>query len=69
MCDRSRTKAPTPAKMWSMDTKALTAKIEELLARLRAGDKTAVDDIVAAYNSRHAAPGTILVQGWRHVIR
>lgn len=52
-----------------MDTKMLAAKIEELLAQLRNGDKTAIDRIVEAYNARSAAPGTVLVQGWQHVIR
>lgn len=51
-----------------MDTKMLAAKIEELLAQLRNGDKTAIDRIVEAYNSRQTAPGTVLVQGWQHII-
>lgn len=55
--------------MRAMDTKTLTAKIEEFLAQLRNGDKTAVDRIVAAYNARSAAPGTVLVHGWRHIVR
>lgn len=61
---------PQPSTMIPpMDTKMLAAKIEELLAQLRNGDKTAIDRIVEAYNARSAAPGTVLVQGWQHVIR
>lgn len=53
--------------MAPMDTPTLAAKIEELLAQLRRGDKTAIDRIVEAYNSRHAEPDTVRVQGW-HVV-
>ena len=51
-----------------MDTNQIAAKIEELLAQLRAGDRTAVDRIVAVYNSRSLPPGTVVVQGWRATI-
>lgn len=57
------------SKMRAMDTKTLAAKIEELLTRLRGGDKTAIDAIVAAYNSRPVPPGSTLVQGWGHIER
>lgn len=52
-----------------MDTKTLAAKIEELLAQLRNGDKTAIDAIVEVYNNRAVTPGSTLVQGWRHIER
>lgn len=55
--------------MRPMDTKNLIATIDGLLAQLKAGDTTAIERIVAVYNSRTVAPGTVLVQGWNTIIR
>jgi hypothetical protein len=53
--------------MRPMDTKQLAEKIERELAQLRAGDKSAIDRIVEAYNQRQIErrghPG-YLVKGW-----
>lgn len=65
----SRNHRPESTTIPPMDTKTLAAKIEELLAQLRNGDKTAIDAIVEVYNNRAVTPGSTLVQGWRHIER
>lgn len=53
-----------------MDTKTLTETIDRELAQLRAGDKSAIDRIVEAYNQRQVerrGHAGVLVKGWEAV--
>lgn len=56
--------------MRAMDTKTQQT-LDELFARLKAGDKSAIDLIVAAYNARQVerrgAP-SVRVQGWKAIV-